>query len=155
MVTFDGENKLITATSGTTTIDVKEDLYSSWKEFVGESDNSKYLPAFRVVGGEPIEGQNTITPYFFLLNGWRFRPQEADHNLTVNGILLVDGGGEPIIPTTGTYRVLVNRITPIRAESVLGSSSTEDFTSQDRQNLQTAVNNSFALLGINAINLGK
>lgn len=70
-VTFSGESKLIIVLSGVTEIDVQIDLYSAWKVWVTESDNSKYLQAFRTFGGDPtIAGQNAPR-YFFLTNGWR------------------------------------------------------------------------------------
>lgn len=51
--TFDGPNKLIILTTGTTVVDVK-DLYSRWKEWVATDVNSKYLPAISVLGGDPV-----------------------------------------------------------------------------------------------------
>jgi hypothetical protein len=116
-VTFDGTNKLIVADPGTTSLDVR-DVYSRWKDWAATGDNARFPQAFRVVGGDPTEGANFIAPYFFLTEGWRLRPQEADHTLALSGALLVDGGGDPIIPTVGTYRVLVRVSVPVRAEGV-------------------------------------
>lgn len=121
-VTFDGVNRLIVVNTGITLIDVQVDLYSDYKEWVLTDDNSKYAPAFKVVGGESTLGSNIVTPYFFLLNGWRVRPQEATHVLQIDGILLVDGGGEPVLPTIGNFNVLVRAVVPIRAETVVTSS---------------------------------
>lgn len=114
-VTFNGPAKLIVCDPGTTSLDVR-DTYSRWKDWA--LTNSQFEPAFGVVGGEPTTPGNSVAPYFFLLNGWRVRPQEADHTLNVTGSLLVEGGGDPIIPTVGTYRVLVVSAVPVRAEAV-------------------------------------
>lgn len=116
-ITFDGATKRIIATSGTTTLDVR-DVYSRWKDWVAADDNARWAGAFRVVGGDPIGGVNSVAPYFFLLNGWRLRPQEANHSLVITGALLVDGGGDPVVPTLGSYRVLVQHSVPVRAEAV-------------------------------------
>jgi hypothetical protein len=114
---FDGPNKIILLTSGTTTFEVK-DMYSRWKDWVKTGDNSKFLEAFSVVGGDSTSGSNFIYPYFFLENGWRVRPQEADHQLQVDGALLVQGGGNPYVQTVGTYQVQVIADVPVRAEGV-------------------------------------
>jgi hypothetical protein len=115
-VTFNGPSKLIVADSGTTALDMA-DVYSRWKDWVA-AGNASFEAAFRVVGGDPTEGANFIAPYFFLTNGWRIRPQEAAHELTISGAILVDGGGAPVIPTLGTFQVLVTRVVPVRAEGV-------------------------------------
>lgn len=119
-ITFDGSNKLITLSLGTTTLDVL-DLYSRWKDWLLLSDNSKYLPAFAPVGGDPIDaGAGTSVPLFaFIANGWRIRPQEASHTLNVSGgVLLVDGGGDPFSNTVGSYVVRVNYQQPVQAITV-------------------------------------
>jgi hypothetical protein len=117
-VSFDGPNKLIIATPGTTTLNVAEDIYSAWKQWSVLSDNLKYAQALRVVGGDPTVGANRISGYFFLMNGWKLRPQEANHTLTIDGILLVDGGGDPFVSTLGAYNVRINQITPLQAETI-------------------------------------
>ncbi len=116
-LTFDGENKLISLSIGTTSLSV-HDLYSRWKDWVLLSDNSKYAPAFSVVGGDPIdENAGTSVPlYAFLLNGWKVKPQEANHALSViDGILLVSGGGDPFQNTTGSFNVRINYQQPVQA----------------------------------------
>lgn len=117
-VNFDGDSKLIIATSGTTTLDIAY-VYSRWKDWVMLSDNSKYLNAFSVIGGDPIGGGIFITPYFFLENGWKIRPQEANHVLTVTGNVVVQGGlSEPFISTLGNYNVSIRSFVPIKTETV-------------------------------------
>jgi hypothetical protein len=72
------------------------------------------------VGGDDIDlGAGTKIPiYAFLQNGWKLKPQESNHTLNViDGILLVDGGGDPFINTTGSFVVRVNYQQPVQAIS--------------------------------------
>jgi hypothetical protein len=117
--TFNGSTKIVSLTSGTTILDVR-DIYSRWKDWV-ISDGANFLPAFQVVGGDPIDeiAGVYVTSYFFLTNGWRIRPQEANHKLNVvNGILLTIEGTDPFLSTLGTYNVLVLYSQPIKSETV-------------------------------------
>lgn len=119
-ITFDGPNKLLILSSGTTELNVP-DAYSRWKDWVLLSDNSKYAQAFAPVGGDPIDaGAGSSIPFYdFLVNGWRVRPQEANHTLTVTGgVLLVDGGGDPFVNTVGAYVVRINYQQPVQAITV-------------------------------------
>lgn len=134
MVSFDGVNKLIIADSGTTSINVKE-LYSMWKEWVQVDDNLKYEIAFTVVGGNPTTGNNIITPYFFLSNDWKIRPQEANHTLVIDGILITDDGSDAFTDTIGTYRVGINQIVPIYTESVVIETGTSGLTEDESERL--------------------
>lgn len=115
-VTFDGPNKLVICAPGTTSLDASQ-LYEDWKNWV-LLGNAGYLPALRTVGGDPTVGANRVAAYFFLLNGWRVRPQEAHHTLTVTGSLVVDGGGNCFVPTVGNYQVQVVQSVPVLAEAV-------------------------------------
>jgi hypothetical protein len=84
------------------------------------SDNSKYLPAFINVGGDDIDSSagTKIPIYAFLMNGWKIKPQEANHTLSINdGILLVNGGGDPFNETAGAYVVRINYQQPVQAIS--------------------------------------
>ncbi len=114
---FDGVNKIITLPSGVTTLDVR-DLYSRWKDW-SQNGGSNYLQVFAPVGGDPISTGVYVTSYFFLINGWKVRPQEASHTLIVgNGILLTDTGDDPFVPTQGYYNVQVKYSQPIKSETV-------------------------------------
>ena len=95
-----------------------QDIYSRWCDWSAASDNLKHLPAFRAVGGDDLGGGLSIPPYYFLLNGWRVRPMEASHTLTVSGNLFVDGGGDPLVPTLGTYNVLTKLVVPVQAQGI-------------------------------------
>jgi hypothetical protein len=105
--TFNGTTKRITLASGTTTLDLIA-LHSWWKQWVLAGNASSPI-AFSTVGGDIP----AIPLYLFLLNGWRIVPQAADHTLTVtNGILEVDGGGDPFVDPAGSYKIRINRQTP-------------------------------------------
>lgn len=70
-VTFDGINKLIIVNEDTVSLDIKNDVYSAWKEWVSVRDNGKFLPAIRVTGGDPIGGGAFTGDVYFLQNNWR------------------------------------------------------------------------------------
>lgn len=117
---FDGPNKLIILTPGTTVVGVR-DVLSRWADWVVLSDNAKYLPAFNQVGGNDIDVSvgTKIPIYGYLINGWRIRPQESNHTLNViDGILLVDGGGDPFVNTLGSFVVRINYQQPVQAITV-------------------------------------
>lgn len=116
---FVGANKLIILEAGEASISIR-DLWSRWIDWLAISDNSKFQPAFESVGAndiDPFEGTK-IPVYLFLLNGWRIRPQEANHTLNVtDGVLIVDGGGDPFVNTLGNYVVRINYKQPVQAIS--------------------------------------
>lgn len=90
-VTFDGVNKLIKVNDGELNIDIKQDIYSAWKEWISLRDYAKFLPAIRTTGGDP-----TPTGYsgdmYFLLNGWQI---DISQRISITGILYHD---DPISP---------------------------------------------------------
>lgn len=71
VVEFDGVNRLIIPHPGVTEIRMKEDVYSAWKVWVTTEDNSKYLPAIRSIGGDPIGGGIFAGDIYFLQNNWQ------------------------------------------------------------------------------------
>lgn len=117
---IDGPTKTISLTSGTTTVSVR-DLWSRWVDWFLYEDNSKYDIAFTQVGGNEIDlTAGTFIPiYLFLQNDWKIRPQEADHTLNIgDGILVVEGGGDPFVNTLGSYVVRINYSQPVQAITV-------------------------------------
>lgn len=136
---IDGPSKVITLTAGTTSVSVR-DLWSRWIDWFLTGDNSKYLPAFEFVGGNEIDAsQGTYIPiYSFLMNGWKIKPQEANHTLNINdGILLVNGGGDPFNNTIGAYTVRINYQQPVQAISFAtgggtGTTAAEVWSYEDR-----------------------
>lgn len=117
-VTFDGPNKLILVNYEETEIDVKQDIYSNWKEWFTIEDNSKYLSALTAIGGDPITASTFVGTTYFLENGWRLKPWQGDYVLTVLGNLYTrEIGGNPVVPTSGvsvsfTRSNLVDFISP-------------------------------------------
>ena len=106
-VTFDGINYRMIVNYGVTSLDVKTDLYSDWKEWVQQIENSHWEMAMRAVGGDPTVGSEKLGSTFFLMNGWRIRPYEGDHRLVINGNLYQEFGLSISVPTLGNYKVEV------------------------------------------------
>lgn len=107
-VTFDGVNRKIIVSPYVDSIDVKSNIYSDWKEWLRLYDNSKFLPAIRTIGGDPVGGGLFAGDIYFLINGWKV---EVASNLSVNGILYDDSGGSPytILPG-GSVRATVSNL---------------------------------------------
>jgi hypothetical protein len=117
---FDGINKLITLDTGTINLGIQT-LWSDWVRWHSQSDNGKFLPAMRLLGGDTINltAGTTIPFYVYLTNGWRIKPQEANHTLTVQGgILLVEEGGDPFVNTIGNFVVRVLYQQPMEAINI-------------------------------------
>lgn len=106
LTTFDGPNKVIIMNEGVTAADVKE-IYSEWKQWVLLSDNTKYLQAFRNVGGDPLPGSKALGATYFLLNDWKIRPFEGNQTLNINGNLYCEDGSSPYVSTLGNWSVFV------------------------------------------------
>lgn len=108
---FDGTTKVITLTAGTTSFSVRDMTSRAYDWWLNEDahDNAKWRWFFRTLGGDEIDPDvGSFVPVFaWLKEGWRILPQDADHTLTVeDGILLVDGGGDPFLDVTGrTVRI--------------------------------------------------
>jgi hypothetical protein len=116
-ITFDPTTKIIQL--DTFAVSASE-IWTDWVDWVVLSDNSKYPPAFSQIGGVA-----PVALYLYLENGWRVRPQEANGVTTITGNLLVQGGGSPVVPTIGTFQVLVNLETPIAAQALSVNSGTQ------------------------------
>lgn len=114
-------------------------IYSAWVDWVALSDNCKYLPAFVSVGGDSLGGGKYIPPYYFLVNNWRVRPMEADHDLVIDGNLIVSGGGVPVVRTVGQFQVNVNYTVPVQAQGIATSGSTGPTAEQIRDVILNAI----------------
>lgn len=121
MIAFDTASKRIILDSASVTA---TEIYSRWCDWAAQSDNLKYGMVIRQVGSDDLGGGLSIPPYFFLQNGWRVRPMEANHNLTITGNLFVEGGGVPVVGTLGTFQVNVNYTVPVQAQGIATSGST-------------------------------
>ena len=91
-VTIDGARRLFIVGPDVTDIDIKEDIYSPWKEWSLLYDNAKFLPAIRTIGGDPAPlGSGLFAgDLYFLLNNWQVEVNEAGK--TGTGILFHDDG---------------------------------------------------------------
>ncbi len=118
-ITLDGSTRRIILDSASVSA---AQIWSAWVDW--HEANQQWPLAFQLVGGNALGGGLFIPPYFFLMNGWRVRPMEASHNLTITGNLFVDGGGVPVVGTLGTYQVNVNYTVPVQAQGIATSGST-------------------------------
>lgn len=107
-ISFDGPGKRVFLGIGVTRLSVRE-LWSRYCDWIATDDNSKYGEAMRQVGGDIV----AIPIYIFLLNGWRIVPQAANHTLEIfDGILYVEGGGDPFVDPDGTFRIRISYQAP-------------------------------------------
>lgn len=87
-VSFDGINKIIYVHPQESTFDIRSDLYTSWVDWVALYDHTKFLPAIRVTGLDPIGAGVYTGDTYFLINGWKL---SIDLQKTkVTGILFSD-----------------------------------------------------------------
>lgn len=115
---FNGEAKTITLISATLDVVV---LWSSYLNWLATDDNAKFEIGLKAVGGDDISVSSgtKIPPYVYLINGWKIKPMESNHTLNVgNGILLVDGGGDPFLDADGAYTIRINYAQPVQAITV-------------------------------------
>jgi len=112
--TFDPVAKLITLATAPdvnneVSLDVLIDLYSDAKEdWLANPFFRGFALPFRTIGGDDLGGGLDAGAYFFLRNdlGWRIRPYEASHDLTITGNLYANDVNLPIsVPTLGPYTV--------------------------------------------------
>ena len=121
-VTFDGPNKLVRINEGVTSINVKEDIYSGWKEWkmVDHQSNAGYLQALTAIGGDPITDTAFVGTTYFLENGWRIQPWEdpVGYVLTIDGnIYTREPGQAPANPVSG---VSVNFVRSNLVDAIVG-----------------------------------
>jgi len=103
---FDGANKIINLTTGTTSVSVR-DLWSRYSEWVPIDDNSKYELAFRFVGGDTLPGDRELGLTYFMINGWKIQPYSGNHTLNIDGNLYSDDGASPYTNAIGGYNVMI------------------------------------------------
>lgn len=128
--TVDTANKLFIAKAGVTEFDVRVDLYSDAKEhWIADNSANKFTFPFidPATGRTTAQGGPDINPakgtsiptYAYLENGWRIRPDEVNHLLTVTGgVVLVQGGGNPFVDTVGAFNVQIQFEQPVQAIGV-------------------------------------
>lgn len=143
MATFNGNTLTITLdapTSGVLILDVPK-LYSEWKEWqLADFQNVGYPPAFRTVGGDPINATLSGVPTFFLRNdnGWRIKPFESDHTISIQGQLAGQDPDLPLtVPTTGGFTVIGFNVQPVaQVETVVSGSGV---TQQDKDDIENQI----------------
>ncbi len=133
-IILDGTSKIITLDSAAVSA---AEIWSAWVDW--HPNNTQWPLAFNLVGGISLGGGLFIPPYFFLLNGWRVRPMNIDHNLTITGNLFVEGGGVPVVATLNPHQVNVNYTVPVQAQGISVSGSTGPSVSDIAAAVATAV----------------
>ena len=113
-IIFDAADRRIILDSSSITA---TEIYSRWVDWAAQADNLKHGMVIRQVGGDDLGGGLAIPPYFFLQGGWRVRPMEADHQLSLVGNLFVEGGGSPLVGTLGQFNVLAQYTVPVQAQA--------------------------------------
>jgi len=138
VVTFDPANLRIVEISagGDNELSIQE-VYSEWKAYLlADPSRLAYPQAFRYVGSDPISETEALGTTFFLVNGWRIRPAELNHKLTLVGNMFTDpAGADPVVSTLGAFNVrVVSRVSNIIDTVDTGGGG---FTSGDRTKLET------------------
>jgi hypothetical protein len=100
------------------------------------ADNSKFVNAFRTIGGDPLAAGLDAGPYFFLQNqailaadplpardGWRIVSTDEDQTINYQGNLIPEDSAVPIINVTTGRSVLHLGLQPItqRIDEVLSA----------------------------------
>lgn len=117
-VTIDFANKLIIMDAGAVEYDV-QGVYSIWKDTIRLTNNTQYDFAFSIVGGNTISGVKSIPYYTFQANGWKARPDEANHTLAVvSGVLVGESGLDPFVDTLSPFTVRINYEQPVQAIAI-------------------------------------
>lgn len=119
-VAFDGLNKLIIINDNETSVAVKEDIYSSWKEWTMLRDNSKFLPAIRSIGGDALGSSQFAGDTYFTVNGWKILVQNT---CQISGVIYSDDFPSPFITPEDT-KIVTNSVSSLVQS--LGFSGTID-----------------------------
>lgn len=114
-ITFDPiANRIILDTANVTA----SQIWSRWVDWVALSDNAKYRPMLRQVGGDDLGSGLSIPIYIFQMGTCRVRPMEANHTLIITGNLFNDDGGVPVVQTLGNFNVSVQYTVPVQAQGI-------------------------------------
>lgn len=142
---FNGVSKIIwePTGSGNTTFDVSADIYSAWKRWVISGSGAPFPAAFSVEGGTPIgaTGFYTGTTYI-LVNGWKLRAANHDHQVTLNGNLYSDDGIVSVANATNNTTIFVN--SSVSAQGV----ATSAVQQQTLEAIQALVNDIHLIHGL-------
>jgi len=97
------ELDIVAPVSSRVAIDTQVDLYSDAKEDWQNEAFQKFEFPFTTIGGNDLGGGLEAGDYYFLRTdlGWRIRPYEADHTLTITGNLYpIDSNDDLVVPTS-------------------------------------------------------
>ena len=132
-MTFDGANRRIILNSTSVTA---SEIWSRYMDWLGaDSNNAKWGLAMTQIGGDDLGGGLYVPIYVFLQNGWRVRPMEANHQLTITGNLFVAEGGSPLVNTLGNYNVIAQYTVPVQAQAMATSGGSGGLTSEQAAQL--------------------
>jgi hypothetical protein len=110
-VTFDPVTRVISASAGVRSLPVLRDLYSEAKrQWLDDPILRRLAFPFRIFGGDPLTDTLNAGAFVFLQNqdGWRIRPDEADHELVIEGNLYAESLTDPMfVPTLGAFTVSI------------------------------------------------
>lgn len=124
---FNGITKIITEPPGVgdTAFDVKTDLYSAWKRWMVTDEGSLYPPAFSVEGGTPVGSTGLFTgSTYLLINGWKIRPANHDHQMILTGNLFSEDGIVSVPAISANATIFIS--SSVNAQGVAtGSGATE------------------------------
>lgn len=134
IVTFDPVSLLIIEIANGTDNEIDAiEIYSEWKAWLTSDPSRLGFPqAFVVDGGRSLPGGKTNAPYFFLQNGWRFRPAELDHRVRIVGNMFTESGAPINVPTLGNFNVVVElEVSPQALQLGSGLTTTEQAQLRD------------------------
>ncbi len=102
-------------------------------------DYSKYPVAISSIGGEPLGGGQLVGSTYFLENGWRIKPWEGSHNLSVVGnIYTREEGDTPFVNTDGYWKInITTKVSSIVSTVQVSTSNTGSIPTADE--IATAV----------------
>ncbi len=134
MIQIDGATKRIILDSANVSA---SQIWSAWVDW--REANPQWTLAFRQAGGDSLGGGLYIPPYFFLQAGWKVRPMEASHQLTITGNLFTEDASSPIVNTLGNYNVIAKFTVPVQAQGIsTGGTASALTTEQAEQLMSTA-----------------
>lgn len=132
-MTFDGATKRIILNSSSVTAEQIWSAYMDW--LFADSQNARWGLAMTQIGGDDLGGGLFVPIYVFLQNGWRVRPMESNHHLTITGNLFVAEGGSPIVNTLGNFNVIAQFTVPVQAQAMSTSGGSGGLSSEEHNQL--------------------
>ena len=134
-MTFDGATKRIVLSTSSVSASEIWSAYMDWLN--SDSTNARWGLAMSQIGGDDLGGGLFVPIYIFLQNGWRVRPMESSHHLTITGNLFVAEGGSPIVNTLGNYNVIAQFTVPVQAQAMATSGGSGSLTTEEHNKLMS------------------